>query len=148
PSLLSRLSYRHTCHAVCLSFLSPPSLFLFFFQLSGAPRDLPSFPTRRSSDLTPYFQHWMLLLFSTSYSFSLGHALNLLSRDFLDSHKQRHNAYAYLLASLKYQLIPNQDTPSLLLRPTPLHLLRLEYDFLNIQFDNHLGLDFSHPILQ
>src|SRR5699024_3065129 len=54
-------------------------------------------------NITPYFQHLMLLLFSTRYSSSLGPALNLLSRYFLDSHKQRHNAYAYLLVNLKYQ---------------------------------------------
>src|SRR5689334_436306 len=27
-------------------------IYLFFFKVSGDPRDLPSFPTRRSSDLT------------------------------------------------------------------------------------------------
>src|SRR5262249_61218989 len=30
-----------------------PSLALFFFQYYAYPRDLPSFPTRRSSDLPP-----------------------------------------------------------------------------------------------
>src|SRR6266404_6500921 len=30
--------------------VSPPGLFVFFFSLYGDHRDLPSFPTRRSSD--------------------------------------------------------------------------------------------------
>src|SRR5262249_62019432 len=34
-----------------LSSSTPPSTLLFFFQSSAPPRDLPSFPTRRSSDL-------------------------------------------------------------------------------------------------
>src|SRR5438309_6551946 len=43
--------------------LSPPSplLSLFFFHSFVALRDLPSFPTRRSSDLTPWFSGSPLL---------------------------------------------------------------------------------------
>src|SRR5690606_41934345 len=43
--LLIRLSY-------CISYRTSLALALsFFFHCAGAPRDLPSFPTRRSSDL-------------------------------------------------------------------------------------------------
>src|SRR5690606_41941679 len=48
PSTPATISTSLSSPRVALS-----SLFLFFFQRSGDPRDLHSFPTRRSSDLTP-----------------------------------------------------------------------------------------------
>src|SRR5690606_41436242 len=55
-NLPSLSSTRTLSPVLCLSFYCP-FLFFFFFSRSGSPRHLPSFPTRRSSDLRHYC-HW------------------------------------------------------------------------------------------
>src|SRR5438445_10122701 len=84
-----------TCSAVCWSVHSSLCYcFSFFFQCPGAPRDLHSFPTRRSSDLTRSRRPWMrrtticrseraALLVQNGRSRSEDHTSELQSRQYL-----------------------------------------------------------------